>query len=90
MPNDLSLDHTVCFCQHAAWNRQVDLLRCLEIDHQLEFCRLLDEQSAKSKAQRVRNALNLRIVVLEYWSDALIRIEPTLHDSTTPSLRVFI
>jgi hypothetical protein len=41
-------------------------------------------------AHRIRHDVNRKIGVLEYWSDALIRSNPTLHDSTTPSLHVFI
>ena len=41
-------------------------------------------------AQRVRHNLNRRIGILENWSTAFIRIDPSLHDSTTPSFRVFI
>src|SRR5215471_9312919 len=37
-------NNPVCSRQLAGWNRKADLLRWLEIDHQLEFGRLLDRQ----------------------------------------------
>ncbi len=37
-----SLDHLVCSHQHIRRNRYANLLRCFQIDHQLEFRRLLD------------------------------------------------
>jgi hypothetical protein len=36
-----SLDHPIRSCQHIRRNRQADLLRSLEIDHQLELLWLL-------------------------------------------------
>jgi hypothetical protein len=36
-----SFDHLIRSIQHRLWNRQADLLRRLEINHQLELCRLL-------------------------------------------------
>jgi hypothetical protein len=53
-------------------------------------CPSTDEQSAKTMAQRVRQNLSRGIGMLEYWNTAFIRIDPTLHDSTTPSFHVFI
>jgi hypothetical protein len=38
------LDHLIRSRQHVWRNPQADLLGCLEIDDQLEFCRLLDGQ----------------------------------------------
>src|SRR5262245_27650232 len=42
-----SLDHLICSCQHVWWNCQPDLLGRLEIDHQLEFCWLLDGEFSR-------------------------------------------
>ena len=42
--NRKSLDHLVRPCEHLWRNRQADLLRGLQIDHELEFRRLLDGQ----------------------------------------------
>jgi hypothetical protein len=39
-----SLDHLVGSRQHVRRDRQSDLLGCLEVEHQLELCRLLDGQ----------------------------------------------
>ena len=39
-----SPNHPICSCQHVRRNRQADLLRRLEIYHQLELRRLLDRQ----------------------------------------------
>src|SRR5262245_16476744 len=39
-----SLDHSVRSYQHIRRNRQADLLRCYEIDHQLELRRLFHGQ----------------------------------------------
>jgi hypothetical protein len=36
-----SLDHLVCSVQHRLWDRHTDLLRRLQIDHQLELRWLL-------------------------------------------------
>ena len=36
-----SFDHLVRSCQHIRRNRQADLLRCFQIDDELEFLRLL-------------------------------------------------
>ena len=36
-----SLDHFIRSVQYRLWDRQADLLRCLQINHQLEFRRLL-------------------------------------------------
>jgi len=41
-------------------------------------------------AHRIRDEENRKIGLVEYWGDAFIRSDPTLHDSTTPSLHVFI
>ena len=37
-------DHLVRPRQHVGWNRETNLLRRLQIDHQLELRRLLDPQ----------------------------------------------
>src|SRR5262249_47427534 len=37
-----SLDHLIRTRQHVRWNREADLLRCLQVDHKLELRRLLD------------------------------------------------
>src|SRR5262245_12340970 len=37
-----SLDHLIRTCQHVRRNRQTDLLRCFQIDDELELHRLLD------------------------------------------------
>src|ERR1041384_7009894 len=39
-----SLDHPVRPCQHVGRNREADLLRGFQIDHQLELRRLLDRK----------------------------------------------
>jgi hypothetical protein len=36
-----SLDHSIRSIQHRLRNRETDLLRCFQIDHQLELLRLL-------------------------------------------------
>jgi hypothetical protein len=36
--------------EHLRWNRHADLLRRLEIDYQLELCRLLDRQVGRLRA----------------------------------------
>src|SRR6266576_2746984 len=38
------LDHLIRPRQHIRWNRLADLLRCFQIDDELELCRLLDRQ----------------------------------------------
>src|SRR5207247_10127058 len=59
-------------------------------------CASADMQSAKSRAQSATQKTFLLIVnccveigVLECWSNAVNRIVPILHDSTTPTLHVF-
>src|SRR5262249_21522332 len=39
-----SLDHLIRTCQHVRRNRQTDLLRCFQIDDELELHRLLDRK----------------------------------------------
>ena len=34
------LDHLIRPCQHIWRNRQADLFRCFEVDHELKLCRL--------------------------------------------------
>jgi hypothetical protein len=36
-----SLNHFIRSHQHVGWNRQADLLGCLQIDDKLKLCRLL-------------------------------------------------
>jgi hypothetical protein len=45
-----SSDHPIRPRQHLRWNRQADLLRGFEIDHQLEFCGPLYRQVGRHSA----------------------------------------
>ena len=45
-----SANHLVGPCQHVGRNREADLLRRLEINHKLEFRRLLDGQISGLRA----------------------------------------
>src|ERR1041385_460751 len=45
-----SLDHPVRPCQHVRRDRKPDLLRGLQIDHELELGRLLDGETGRLRA----------------------------------------
>jgi hypothetical protein len=45
-----SLDNLGRPCKHLRWNRQADLLCRLQIDDELEFCRLLDRKISRLSA----------------------------------------
>src|SRR4029077_202351 len=57
-----SFDHLIRSCQHVRRNRQADLLRRLEIYHQLKFRRLLPGRSAGLAPFRILSTVDVREV----------------------------
>ena len=76
MKDLVSLDHLIRPIQHRLWNRQTDLLGRLEIDHQLEFRRLLDRKIGRL------GSLQDFVHVIGDAPVAVREVRPVGHEST--------